>query len=211
MTSSDSLARRALSGLLLTATPVLAAACASSGTGSPSTVTRTVAPSSGTTAPATSPSPSPGSSSQAQAAAPPCTTAGLRVSKGAPNGAAGTIFYHIDFTNTSDTTCVLEGYPGVSLVSAGSNAGHQVGDDAKRTTTTPVHPVVLASGQSAHAVLGVADAANFPPAKCKPVTAHWLKVFPPNQRSAAYVSFTTQTCALQSQPTMTVAAMTSGH
>ena len=150
------------------------------------------------------------SSSQVQAAAPPCTTAGLRVSKGAPNGAAGTIFYNIDFTNTSGTACVLEGYPGVSLVSAGSNAGHQVGDDAKRTTTTPVHPITLAGGQTAHAVLGVADAGNFPAAKCNPVTAHWLKVFPPNQRAAAYVSFTTQTCASTTQPTMTIAAMASG-
>ena len=211
MTSPDSRARRVLSGLLLTVAPVLAAACASSGTSTPSTATATVTPSSTATAPATSPSPSPGSSSQALAAAPPCTTARLRVSKGAPNGAAGTIFYHIDFTNTSGTACVLEGYPGVSLVSAGSNAGHQVGDDGKRTTTTPVHPIILASGQTAHAVLGVADAGNFPAAKCNQVTAHWLKVFPPNQLAAAYVSFTIQTCASAAQPTMTIAAMTSGR
>ena len=106
---------------------------------------------------------------------------------------------------------MIEGYPGVSLVTAGSDAGSQVGDDAKRTTTTPVHAITLAAGQAAHAVLGVAEAMNFPAAKCNPVTAHWLKVFPPNQRAAAYVSFTTQTCASTTQPTMTIAAITSGH
>ena len=208
MTSSDSPARRVLAGSLLAATAVLAAACGSSGTNSSSTATVTVTPSS-SAAPATSPAPT-ASSSRAQAAPAPCATAGLRVSRGAPSGAAGTIFYNIDFTNTSGTACVLEGYPGVSLVSAGSSSGHQVGDDAKRTTTTPVHPVTLAGGQTAHAVLGVAEAGNFPAAKCHPVAAHWLKVFPPNQRAAAYVSFTTQTCASTTLPTMTIAAITSG-
>ena len=197
-----------LGGLLLTATAAAATACASAGTSSPSTATVTVTSSS--SAPASAPSPTTASSSPAQAAPAPCTTAGLHVSKGASNGAAGTIFYNIDFTNTSGTACVIEGYPGVSLVSAGSNAGHQVGDDARRTTTTPVHPITLAGGQTAHAVLGVADAANFTAAKCDPVTAHWLKVFPPNQRAAAYVPFSTRTCASTAQPTMTIAAITAG-
>ena len=210
MTPSAPPARPVLGGLLLAATAVLAAACASSGTSSPATVTLT--PSASVTAPATSPatSPTPTTASSSQPQAAPCTTAGLHVSKGASNGAAGTIFYNIDFTNASSTACVLEGYPGVSLVSAGSVAGSQIGADAKRTTTTPVHPVTLAGGQTAHAVLGVAEAGNFPAAKCSPVTAHWLKVFPPNQRVAAYVSFTTQTCASTAQPTMTIAAITGG-
>ncbi len=179
-----------------------------------STATVTVTPSSSVTAPATraatSPAPTAASSSPPQAAAPPCATAGLRVSKGASNGGAGTTFTSIDFTNTSGSACVIEGYPGVSLVSTGSNAGRQVGADAKRTTTTPVHPITLGSGQTAHAVLGVAEAGNFPAAKCNPVTAHWLKAFPPGQRAAAYVSFTTQTCASTAEPTMTIAAIISG-
>jgi Protein of unknown function (DUF4232) len=209
MTPPDSPARSVLGGLLLAAAAVLAAACASSGTGSPAT-TVTVTPSPTGTGPATSPATSPTSASSSQPQAARCTTAGLHISKGATNGAAGTIFYNIDFTNASSTACVLEGYPGVSLVSAGSEAGSQVGADARRTTTTPVHPVTIAGGQTAHAVLGVAEAGNFPAAKCDPVTAHWLKVFPPDQRAAAYVSFTTQTCASTAQPTMTIAAITGG-
>lgn len=132
------------------------------------------------------------------------------MSKGATNGAAGTIYTNIDFTNTSGTVCVLEGYPGVSLVSAGNNGGKQVGDDAKRTTTAPVRAVTLGAGQTAHTVLGVAEAGNFPAARCNPVTAHWLKVFPPNQRAAAYVSFTTKTCRNSTVPTMTISAISAG-
>ena len=132
------------------------------------------------------------------------------MSKGESNGAAGTIYTDIDFTNTSGSACVLEGYPGVSLVSAGTKAGRQIGDDAKRTTTTPVRAVTLGAGQTAHAVLGIAQALNFPAAKCKPVTAHWLKVFPPNQRAAAYASFTTKTCGNNKVSTMTISAISSG-
>ena len=44
-------------------------------------------------------------------------------------------------------------------------------------------------------LFGIAEVANFSASTCNPLTAHWLKVFPPNQLSAANVSFTTQTCA----------------
>ncbi len=105
---------------------------------------------------------------------------------------------------------MLEGYPGVSLVSAGTTAGAQIGDDAMRTTTTPVRPLKLGRGQTAHAVVGVAVADNFPVAKCKPVAAHWMKVFPPNQRSAAFFSFTTKTCGNKKVATMTISAISAG-
>ncbi len=130
--------RRILGLSVAVAAAAATAACSASTPGSPP-VTVTVTPSSAspaTTAPATSApaparsaSPSAGTSS---AVAAPYTTASLRVSKGANNGAAGTIYTNIDFTNTSGSACVLEGYPGVSLVRAGSNAGTQIGDAAKR-------------------------------------------------------------------------------
>jgi hypothetical protein len=204
-------ARRILGLSFAAAAAVTATACSSSTSSGPAatvTITRSSSPAGSSSAPAPSPSPSTGASTGSAAA--PCATAGLRVSKGATNGAAGTIYTNIDFTNTSGAACILEGYPGVSLVSAGNNGGKQVGDDAKRTTTAPVRAVTLGAGQTAHAVLGVAEADNFPAARCKPVTAHWLKVFPPNQRAAAYVSFTTKTCRNSTVPTMTISAISTG-
>ena len=41
----------------------------------------------------------------------------------APNGAAGTIYYPIEFTNTG-ATCTLRGFPGVAAV---GKTGHQLG------------------------------------------------------------------------------------
>lgn len=134
----------------------------------------------------------------------------LRVKIGSSNGAAGTIYYDIVFTNVGSGTCFLQGYPGVSLVSAGAAAGSQIGADAKRDVVTPTRQIMLAAGQTAHAVLGVAEAGNFPASKCNPVTAHWLKVFPPDQTVAAYAPFTTQTCASTSVPTMRITTISSG-
>ena len=129
---------------------------------------------------------------------------------GSSNGAAGTIYYSIDFTNVGSTSCFVEGYPGVSLVSAGSNAGSQVGADAKRDPVVTAKQIVLAPGQTANAQLGVAEAGNFPASSCRPVTAHWLKVFPPDQTVAAYTAFSVQTCASTTVPTMHIAAITAG-
>lgn len=55
--------------------------------------------------------------------------------------------------------------------------------------------ITLASGQTVHAELQVADAQNYPAADCGLVTAHWLKIYPPNQTAPLYVSFTAQTCS----------------
>ncbi len=209
MGSSAFPAGRALAIPLLACLAVVAAACSSGGgAGHPTvTVTRTVPPS-----PGASSRPAPGTSSPPAPPAGPaeCATADLRLSVGTSQGAAGTIYTNIDFTNESSSACFVEGYPGVSLVSAGSDAGSQIGADAKRDPVTPVRAVTLAPGQTAHAVLGVAEAGNFPASKCNPVTAHWLKVFPPDQFTAAYLRFTTQTCASTSEPTMRITAISAG-
>lgn len=205
MTISASGVRRLLALSALGPVTAVAAACGTSSSGgSPatgSTVTVTATPPSGGSSPA---------STSASAGLAECTTAMLRVKIGSSNGAAGTIYYDIVFTNVGSGTCFLRGYPGVSLVSAGSTAGSQIGADAKRDSVTPSKQIVLAAGQTAHAVLGVAQAGNFPASRCNPVTAHWLKVFPPDQTVAAYVPFTTQTCASTSVPTMRITTIRSG-
>lgn len=208
MTISASAARRLLALAALGPVAAVVAACGtSSSTSEPSaTVTITSTPGSGggTTSPGSSQS---GSSSAALAE---CTTAMLRLRVGSGNGAAGTIYYNIDFTNVGTGTCFLAGYPGVSLVSAASSAGSQIGADAKRDAVTPAKQIVLAGGQTAHAVLGIAEAGNFPANKCNPVTAHFLKVFPPDQTVAAYAAFTTQTCASTSVATMRITTISAG-
>jgi hypothetical protein len=86
----------------------------------------------------------------------------------------------------------LYGYPGVAFVSA--PGGKEIGGPAVRNPTFPKQLVTRAPGATAHASLQVVIAANYPASLCKPVTAHWLRVFPPSEYAALDVAFTAQTC-----------------
>jgi hypothetical protein len=185
-------------------------ACGTVGSSTPGSPATTVT---FTESPSNSPTSSPTESSQTtptSAGPSECRSAGLHVRVASSNGAAGTIYYNLDFVNVSASTCFVRGYPGVSLVSAGSDAGSQIGADAKRDPVTPSKTIILAPGQTAHAVLGVAEALNFPSSKCRPVNAHWLKVFPPDQTVALYAPFTTQTCASTSVATIRITTISAG-
>jgi hypothetical protein len=84
------------------------------------------------------------------------------------------------------------GYPGVSFVTGIS--GGQIGGAAVRNPTFAAQTVILGPGATAHATLQVVAAQDYPRASCKPVTAHWLRIYPPDQFAPLYVSFTAVTC-----------------
>src|SRR5437762_720024 len=52
------------------------------------------------------------------------------------NGAAGSVFYKLQFTNLSSHRCTLFGYPGVSAVDL---HGHRLGSPAARLNAHPRH------------------------------------------------------------------------
>jgi hypothetical protein len=138
-------------------------------------------------------------------AAPACATSALHVTvfTGPGNAAAGSLYYPIQFGNSSGSPCTLYGYPGVSFVTAAG--GSQIGIPAIRDPAVSAQLVTLSPGETVHAMLQVADAQNYPPSDCGPVTAHWLKIYPPNQTAPVYVSFTAQTC---SKPKTTLSVQT---
>ena len=190
------LARRAFPAVVLTCAAVLAAGCSSSSTpasdnaasaSSPSS-TPASSPSSSTPAPSASPTDSP-----TQAGPGPCPTRSLRVKLGASQGTAGSVYTTIVFTNISNVTCTLYGYPGVSLQTA--KPLHQIGKPAKENPATPRRLVTLQPQTSANALLQITDAGNYPASTCGPTTAHYLQVYPPNQTTAAYIKFQTQACS----------------
>src|SRR5207248_9961163 len=88
-----------------------------------------------------------------------CTTAGLAVWLGVGEGgaAAGSTYYPLEFTNTSNRRCRLFGYPGVS---AGSN--RQLGSPAQRNRAHPTYTVNLKPGATAHTVIQIVNVGNFP-------------------------------------------------
>jgi hypothetical protein len=108
------------------------------------------------------------------------------------NGAAGTIYYPLEFTNLSAHSCSLHGFPGVSAIDRG---GRQLGSPAgwdSRTSNT----VILAPGATAHAVLEYHDAVIGQSPGCHSVsTASELRVYPPDQRTATHAFFDLQACS----------------
>ena len=133
-----------------------------------------------------------GAAHAGRTAVPACSTSGLDVwldTQG--SGAAGTIYYHLEFTNLSGSTCALFGYPGVSATSL---TGSQLGSAAVRVGATS-HTVTLANGATATAVLGITEAGIYPPAQCGPVTAAGLRVYPPNQTQSRKVPVPFPACS----------------
>ena len=134
----------------------------------------------------------PGASAAPRVAPPTCSTSSLVIWLEAPgNGAAGSIFYQLEFTNLSGNPCSLLGYPGVSAVGL---SGHQLGSAARRDTTTSPKRLTLAGGASATAVVQIVEAGNFPTARCEPTSAAGLRVYPPGDRTAKVVPFPFAAC-----------------
>ena len=138
---------------------------------------------------------------RAAVSTPACATAQLAIKfVNKPNGAAGTIYYPIQFTNNGTQACTLRGYPGVSAV---TSSGGQIGNSASRSGT-PVKTVTLAPKKSASSMVGFVQTANFPAAKCKPVTAKGLRIIPPNQAKSVTIKRSFSACSSKSVSFLTV-------
>jgi len=197
MDSTLVLARRVFPAAALACAAVLAVGCGSSSSGNAA---------SGNSAPAKSASSAPAKASSAPAAPatapassptpagpPPCPTRDLQVKLGVSQGTAGSVYTTIDFTNISNSTCTLYGYPGVSLQTA--RPLHQIGKPARENPATPRQLVTLQPQTTANALLQIVDAGNYPASTCGPVTAHYLQVYPPNQTTPTFIRYKTQACA----------------
>lgn len=102
---------------------------------------------------------------------------------GQAQGAAGTQYLPVVFTNTGQVTCTLQGYPGVSMVGPD---GVQIGPPAMRENPTPEPLVSLAPGRTTVAGFSYADVAA-----CRaPVTTDGLRVYPPNQTAGLFAPYT---------------------
>ena len=131
----------------------------------------------------------------APAAVVACTAGdlGVWVAVAQGNGAAGSIYYPLQFTNLSGHPCALRGFAGVSVL---DRNGHQLGSPAGWATGVAAHTVVLAAGATAHAILRYSDVTVTTAPGCRPVfSAFQLRVYPPGQRTATYAAFGLEACS----------------
>ncbi|MBO0831609.1 MAG: DUF4232 domain-containing protein [Actinobacteria bacterium] len=136
-----------------------------------------------------------------------CYQPGLTAWLGIPgSGAAGSVYYELELSNTSGQTCTLYGYPGVSALLGGV----QMGSAAGRTASHPKTLVTLAPGATAHVILQLTNVANYPTATCKPVTATALRVYPPGATAALRIPFPVKACSIAGPVYLHVSATIGG-
>jgi len=183
-------------------------------TPTPSTPVASSPPAAPASPPSTEASPaltSPASSSPGNpgAAGTGCATRDLKVTAGATQGAAGSIYQVIDFTNISGAACTLFGYPGVAL--AGGTPVTQIGAAAARSRASSAKLVTLAAGKTAYALLQITHAANYPASRCAPRASTYLQIYPPNQTTPIYLAYKSTGCSSTAVNLLTVGVVRPGN
>jgi Protein of unknown function (DUF4232) len=232
MFGSASPALRVTGALAAGAFVIAAAGCASSSSSAPpaapasSSAPATSAAAAPSSAAASSASSAPSSASSPRAVSTPtaggsggsggagggaasaCATSDLTVKVGTSEGAAGSVYQVLDFTNAGSAPCSLYGYPGVSL--AGGSPTAQVGAAATRSAAAAAAVVTLAPGATANALLRVTQAVNYPAATCSPKATTVLHIFPPNQTAAVDVPYKSTGCGSSSVKLLTIGVIQPG-
>jgi hypothetical protein len=128
------------------------------------------------------------------AATPRCDAPALVVSVPSTEGAAGTVYVRIVFTNTGPSPCHLRGFPGV----AATDAAGATTVDAAREPSPPVTTVLLAPAAAAHVTLAVRSV----PAGPSPCPSYpRLLVTPPDSRRTSSLPVRLKPCAGQMRVT----------
>ena len=198
----------------LIAVAALATGCSSS---SSSASSLTLAPSSAASSPsAAAPASVPSaaasatpSSSAAAGGTPACATRSLKATVGIAQGAAGSVYQVIDFTNISGSPCTLFGYPGVAL--AGGTPVTQIGAAAARSTGSSAKLVTLAAGKTANALLQITQAENYSASRCVPKASTYLQIYPPNQTTPIYLAYKSTGCSSSKVNLLTVGVVQPGN
>lgn len=138
---------------------------------------------------------------------PVCALGDLDLSLGRSEGAAGTTYRALVFTNTGRVPCTVQGFPRVLLV-AGTDR-HQVGAPAEPVGT--VGPAVrLKADDSATAPVGFVNPGNFEPESCQPTDVAGLHVSPPDGQEAGFLPLGITACSADNFQNMTVRTVHAG-
>lgn len=184
MSNHSASARTASLLLAIVAVTLLVAACAGSAATRGSSHVTVSAPTTSASRPATS-----------AVARIECATVDLKISFVNNGATAGTYHDDLNFVNRSAHSCYVEGWPDASYVMR--PGGRQVGPAAGRAQGNETR-ITLAPGAAAHVALIFAyNPLIGTSTKCpSSVEADWLRVYTPDQHTAAYVNlgFTAAAC-----------------
>ena len=113
---------------------------------------------------------------------PECTKANLTATYKGGDAAMSHVYGRIVLRNTSDESCWVKGYGGLSYVGGGN--GSQVGAAADRTpSATP--KVVLAPGDKVRSAVAETSTGPYPKSECQPTKVDGFRVYVPDETQLA--------------------------
>ncbi|UKA63294.1 DUF4232 domain-containing protein [Arthrobacter sp. FW306-04-A] len=177
------------------------------GTGTPSGSASASSSMPTSSAPSASGSSTPSSTGTTASGVPLCKAASLTPSVDSTGGgAAGSLYMKLILTNSGTESCVLKGFPGVSLTTGPT--GDPIGAAAARDDTQPVTDVVLAPGKAGFAQLRYTQAGNYP--DCTQATAAGFRVYPPEDTASVFIPQQHQACSNAAINLLSVQAFQAG-
>jgi hypothetical protein len=142
------------------------------------------------------------------AAAARCPAGALTDWIGVPgSGAAGSVYYVLEISNTSAHTCTLYGFPGVSAITA---RGRQLGSMAQRSGSYPERLLTLRPQSTVHVILQITDVHNFTASACHPAVAWGLRVYAPGAYLSSTIAFPSLACSRRGPSYLTVSTTLAG-
>lgn len=121
-----------------------------------------------------------------------CTKANLSAKYRGGDAAMSHVYGRIVLRNTSDETCFVKGYGGLSYVGRGN--GTQIGAAADRTpSATP--KTVLEPGDKVRSPIVETSYAPYPKKKCRPTTVDGFQVYVPDETRSIFIEHKTIGCA----------------
>jgi hypothetical protein len=130
--------------------------------------------------------------SAAALATPECTNAHLTASYKGGDAATSHVFGRIVLRNTSEQTCWIRGYGGLSYVGGGD--GKQVGAAADRTASDKPK-VVLAPGDKVRSAVVETSTGPYSKKECQPTPVDGFRVYLPDETRSQFIEHETTGCA----------------
>jgi uncharacterized protein DUF4232 len=127
-------------------------------------------------------------------ATPECTNDNLTATYKGSDAAMSHVYGRIVLRNTSDVTCWVRGYGGLSYVVGGAYGNQVVGAAADRTPSNKPK-VTLAPGEKVRSAVTETSSAPYPKQKCQPVEVDGFRVYVPDETEWQYIAHPTTGCA----------------
>ena len=136
--------------------------------------------------------PSGNAASGTRAPTPECTNAELTASYHGGDAAMSHVYGRIVLRNTSEVTCWIRGYGGLSYVGGGD--GEQVGAAADRTPGRKPK-VVLAPGDKVRSAVVETSTGPYPKNQCRPAPVDGFRVYLPDETRSQFIEHETTGCS----------------